>query len=315
MSTHTVIYQGGDQSISTVAYNAQGEPVQPTSATYHIVDLRRGEESTERDIVASGTAATVDSVSTTTTADAGPSEDDDRAVTLTSVAGVTEGTRYLLEQDGRRELLEADRISGLVAYGRDRLRLPFSTGASFLGVEVTATFPSAEAADEQAFDDSGGPYAIDWTFVGGGEPKREIIWLKRRDDPVFGTVEGMTRRDQLVGRETGDPIDLRVALKAANDDLAADLRNLGHDPTRLNARTLDLMAEYLACAKVRCEWAAGQGAQAELLEMAKKHEERYQHLLNALTQGRAPEGTVKTNEDDAAEAGTTTEFGSWFQRV
>ena len=211
METHRVLHDGGNQTIKTVPYSDQEEPTVVTSATYTIIDLRRGENDSERTIVAS-TAATVDPISTTTTAAAGTGAANKRLLSLTDATGVTEGSAYVIDSgSGLRELVVVDYIDTNDVYARDPLRFAYASGSTFKGVEVSGTFPTAEASDDEALDFGAGPYAVDWVFVGvTPTTKRELIWIVRSLDKGYASVSDVMMLDQTVANVTRDVVRLEV---------------------------------------------------------------------------------------------------------
>jgi hypothetical protein len=233
MRTHRVIHGRGTQSIVSVAINEQNDPTQPSAATYSIVDLREPDDGASREIVAS-TAATVNSVSTTTTAAAGPSQSDERLIVVTSATGITEGLEFLISDAGQRELFVVDRVDSLNVYARDKLRRDYTSGASILGVEVTASFPASDADGDTGDDhlsEGGGPFAIDWVWTGvTPATQREIVWLVRHAQRIYATEQDLQVLDQFAFNATRDDLDARTVLEQAHRDFRVRLRELGIDP-------------------------------------------------------------------------------------
>lgn len=307
METHRVIHGGGSQTLSTVPYSDQDEPKVVTSATYSIVDLRRGEDDSERTIQAS-TAATVDSVSTTTTAAAGTGAADKRLIPLTSATGVAEGTHYVIDSgSGLRELVLVDYIDSLNVYARDPLRFAYASGSTFKGVEVSGTFPSAEAADDESLEDGGGPYAIDWVFVGVTPAyKRELVWVVRSDNKYYAAVSDVMMLDQTVANVTRDVVRLEICVAQAHRDFRAALRERGVDMDDYhggeNARDA---VTYRAAAIARSHMRSPRD-----VEIAREYNAIYRGKVANIT----PAGTVITDKDnDDAPSGSTRKDYPFFE--
>lgn len=162
---HEVYYGGGDQSLVHVPL------ARASSATYAIEDLTESDDGPLRFIVAAATPATVDAYSQTLSATAGRGEADPRLVTITAGTAPTIGRRYLLEAaDGRGELVTC--VGGTTTTVRLAAPLSgsFPSGSTIRGVEVSGTFPSAAAADEDRFE-SDEPCRITWTYT-----MRGLVW-------------------------------------------------------------------------------------------------------------------------------------------
>ena len=151
MATHRVYFGKGAQTLTTIPHRA-GSPLRVASGTYSILDTRYGVDSDEHEVVAAGTAATVDATSTTLTARAGRVAADRRAITLTSTTGVTAGHQYIVTNPaGAVELVRIDAVvSATVLRTATEVRGDFATGSTFKGIEVTGTFPADPAAGGKA---------------------------------------------------------------------------------------------------------------------------------------------------------------------
>ncbi len=223
MASHSLIYGNGAQTVSFVPERV------PISATYEVKDTRYSETSAESVIVAAGTAATVDSTSTTLSAAAGRGADR-RVVTLTSVAGVVVGRHYeLLDPRGQREIVIADTINATAktVFLRDPVLKSYASGATFRGAEVRASIPGSWTDDDQVMQ-SGSCALIVWTLVGGTPSvSREVIALVR------GTQQLVTPQDVLLLAPTlaQGRADLTSAIAQATSHYNADLRMAGISPT------------------------------------------------------------------------------------
>ncbi len=300
MQTHRIVHDGGAQAVRVIAVNDQGDPTIPSSAAYTVIDLREPEDSTTREVQAS-TAATIDSLSTTTTGTAGPVASDDRVVPVASAAGISEGTWYLLEDGGQREAVLVDFVDGLDVHVRDRLSKIFSAGAAFQGLEVSGTFPAAEAADDDALVDGAGPYAIDWTFVGVvPERARDLAWIVRTAEKSYATLGDLRILDPVSANVSRDLIDPRAFLEQAHRDFRGRLRELGIDPDVYHGGENARDAVTLRAAMYIRRQLRGEGN----VELSEWFERRYQ----GMTANLAAQGTVITDphEDYTPESGSTT---------
>lgn len=232
---HVVIYEGGAQTIKTIALDENNEPKVPSVATYAIVNLRYHEDDASRTVVAAGTAATIDSASTTTDASSGRGTADPRKVSVADVTGFAEGSQYLITaSNGRAEIFRVDHIdtSGNDLYADSELAALYASGSTVTGIEVSATFPSAEAADENEFDDDV-RYAIDWTFTGVTPTRaRELIQVRRTAQRVYATIEDVRTIDASLAPYTEDRLKLERVLVQAHRDFRRRIRAHGIDPDR-----------------------------------------------------------------------------------
>lgn len=306
-----VLFGAGAQSLRVVPVDQLGRPRVVSAATYGISDLRRPEDDTEREVVASGTAATVDSVSTTTAAAAGFGTANPAKVALTSTVGITVGRRYLLRAAaGGEELVTVEEIgSGFVIVGE--IAKTFASGSTFLGIEVTATFPADEANDEDEVEDGGGPYSLDLVFT-GCTPARQrfLVWLDRTTFRVPATVDDILELDQTLASAVGRRVKIERALSRAAKDMQTELMLAGVDASRYllgdsgrdycTYRALGLLLETLP----------GEGPQTR----AVKANERAAHIIATVIQGR-PDGVATPRRvDDVAEAGRSLEDRGLFRR-
>ncbi len=226
MSIHRVYFGKGAQSLITIPHRG-GAPVRVASGTYAILDTRYGVDSDEHEVVAAGTAATVDSLFTTTTAKAGRGATDRRALTLTSTTGAVVGSQYLLANasTGAAELVTiAAVVSATVARTTAEIRGDYPTGATLRGVQVTATFPADPAADLDNLDATA--WIIVWTFS-GLPPIREAIHLERGEEAQLATLRDLQQLDPMLSVVGGDRVDPAAALAQAHRDFRSDLQMAG----------------------------------------------------------------------------------------
>lgn len=298
---HSVIFNQGAQTVKSVPFE-DGRPVVVASATYKIVDLRKSDEDSDRDVVAS-TAASVDSYSGTTQAIAGAGAADPTRIDLDDVTGLAVGSRYLLTAAGDQQLVELRSVDSgnNYAYTTAPITDQFASGATLSGIEVSGTFPSAEAADELRLEAGGGPYAVDWSFNGVPGPVRELIWLRRHARTPMITVDDVDTLDAQLVRVTGNLFSIDKLIEQGERDFNAELLAAGIHPERFHGTELARNAvTYRVCYLGRLQM--GRDADDARLE---HYHGRWMGLINQLTIGRPGAGVSRTSVDDSAEEGDT----------
>ena len=225
MSSHRVYFGRGDQTLTTIPHRA-GQPVRVASGTYQIIDTRYGADSDEHEVVAAGTAATVDTLSTTTSTKAGRNAEDRKGLALVSTTGLTPGRCYLLEAaNGQAEIVTIAAVpSATVARTVAEIRGDYATGSALRGVQVTATFPEVEADDDDNLD--GLPWIIVWTFS-GLPPLRESIYAERGEEAQLATLADLLQLDPTLSLVGGDRVNPAAALAQAHRDLRTALQQGG----------------------------------------------------------------------------------------
>ncbi len=311
---HFVRFNAGTQDIISVPLDSNGDPVLPSSATYGIFDIRFPEDdSTDREIVAAGTAGTIDTATSTTTAAAGAGQSDRTLLAMTDGSDFDEGHRYMLTDltTGRRRLVTIENKNGNNLYLASNLVKLWASGSTLEGIEVTASFPSAEANDEEdTVDSGGGPYAIDWTWTGPEQTRqRELIWVRRNPEmPYLVTLDDCEFVDPLLRTQLQNMNGAAGKfLYQAHADLWAELRAVGLNP--MNWHGGENAEEY-----IKHQWAMlGRGYlggdEGEYNDrMSVMHGKRARQLLHTFTvPGRNPINTSMPDEsEDHAEQGTST---------
>lgn len=306
-----VLYGAGAQDLRVVPVDQQGRPRLVTSAEYRLVDLRRSEDDDER-VIVDTTAATVDTVSTTTTAAAGFQASNPRAVSLTSTNGIAVGRRYLLRPTaGGEELVTvAEVVSGGVV-----LEAPiggrFATGSSFLGVEVTCSFPAVEANDEDQVEDGGGPYALDLVYVGiTPSRQRYIVWLDRNTFSVPATLADVVELEQTILAIAGQRMRVEVALSRAAKDLRRELQLAGVDASRYE--TGDVGRDY--CTYRAAQIVLQHATKEDVQKRAETHGQVAQQIVSTIIHGRPDGVATPRRSDDAQPAGRSMEDRGLFRR-
>lgn len=293
MADRQVTYNGGAQLVRVVPVDIGGKPVRVTSATYAISDLRRSIGSTDREVVAAGTAATLDTYSQTTTATAGLATADPRLVTVASTVGVSAGHRLMVTNPkGDRELLTVDSVTATTVRARADLSKNYPIGSTLAGVELVCTFPEDEAADESALIDGGGPYALDLAIVGSDRPAMRVFLevVRSRSLPLCN-LEDLAELDPVAASIGGDRLDPYTAIRIASRDLEVELRLAGIDPSYSHfAEASRVAACYLAA------WHALKIAKGEQVQArAAEYRERARLLINSMIGARNTVGAVQTS--------------------
>lgn len=302
MREHRLQYGQGAQTIRTVAVSELGFAVRPSAATLQLVDLRYS-DTDDNHSVSDAAAATIDAVSTTTTAACGRSSAAPATITLTTVAGISASRRYLLSNpSGQSEIVTVVSVAAgpktVLALNEPQHAYP--TGSTFAGLEVSGSVAADVANTDDYFDAN---LAAIWTFT-GVEPARVVERVELvRPQPSWCTM------DDLVRLEPGLTVrnaDLVSALAQAHFDFALDLRGAGlnpytHNPGELGRGACTYLAAHNAL-KTRDEDAAR--------DRATRYFDRYKELRLQLTVGTDKAGVVEI--DKATGAAKTSDIRSLF---
>jgi hypothetical protein len=294
MREHRLQYGQGAQTIRTVAVSELGFAVKPTAATLQLVDLRYSDTDANYSVSAAA-AATIDAVSTTTTAVAGRSSSDAAkvALTLTSVAGVSAGRRYLLTNlVGQSEIVTVVSVAAgpKTVQPLNEPQYGYPIGSTFTGLEISGSVAADVANTDDYFDAS---LAAIWTFT-GVEPARVMDRVELvRPQPSWATQDDMVRLEPGL---TTRNCDLVSALAQAHFDYSLDLRGAGLNPYTYSGGELARGAVvFLACyhvLKIRDEDAAR--------ERATRYYDRYKELRLQLIVGRDKVGVTETDKATGA---------------
>lgn len=139
----------------------------PTSATYAVYRNFGSDEATPE---WSG-SATVNTVDTTASAAAGPTQTDPQSITLVSTTGIVAGVRYLLAQNQVSEWIDPVDVSSTRVRARTPLQHDYSSGATFKGCSLTASVDStwiANLANLSDLADTCPDYRVKWTAIVNG---------------------------------------------------------------------------------------------------------------------------------------------------
>lgn len=310
MATHRVYFGKGAQTLTTIPHRA-GSPLRVASGTYSILDTRYGVDSDEHEVVAAGTAATVDATSTTLIARAGRVAADRRAITLTSTTGVTAGHQYIVTNPaGAVELVRIDAVvSATVLRTATEVRGDFATGSTFKGIEVTGTFPADPAADEDNLDQES--FLVVWTLP-GLPPLRESVFVERGEEGLLATLDDLTELDPMIPLAGGDRVSPATALARAHKDFRTDLQLA--DVSEADLLTGPIGRDAVTYRAAFLVFQHGDDPVSE--RKAKGYEARYQQLLNGIIVGAKKPGVValdKREESAQASNPATLLWGFGFQ--
>lgn len=292
MSDH-VIYSGdGAQTRRTIAYDKHGRAVAPSAATYTIVDLRRHEDDSDREIQASA-SATVDDFSDTTDAAAGLGTSDPTKVQLADSTGAAAGDRLLIVgSNGDQEVFEVRLVSGNDLYATKGLTQRYASGSTVQGVEVLWSFPAATADDEEELERRT-PFGIDFVFTGVDPANvREIAWIQRRAAAGYATLDDLRNIDQLVvvyARKRVDPV---VALAQANREIRGELLVRRRDPHQAQLGEVARL-----CAAWYALWLIYRQLGESFEERTVDARSRYRYWLESLLEDQVPLGAGESRRD------------------
>jgi hypothetical protein len=175
-------------SFQEILYNVTGQSLifeapegRPSSVTSVTVYLREQDDTGSSEFTATGT---VDSVNTTLTAAAGPSQSDPKAIAVTSGSSIAARRAYLVTAaGGESEWIECASVSGTSVVSRLPLVNDFATGATFQSTRITAPVDATWVASQNKISGETGTitwneppndtdnepwYRCAWVYVVGG---------------------------------------------------------------------------------------------------------------------------------------------------
>lgn len=216
-------------------------PVRVSSATFTIQDLTRDEDASDRVIGTADSAATLDSYSQSTTAAAGPAQTDPRKVSV-STSGITVGNVYQLTDttDGVTQYVTvAGTGSGYVKLAAPLMR-SYGSGSTLAGVQLSASFPDATAANED-FINEDRPLAIRWEYTLFGRKRihdQQVRIVRRTNSDVDeARIEEWVKSDwpDLYKEMPDDQDALRRWIRSAYRRVEARMLSANTDPTKFMA--------------------------------------------------------------------------------
>ncbi len=295
------IYNQGDQRISVVPIHpVTGAPVVVDSGsdvTVSIVDLRWHDQATQHTVLAS-TTVTQDAFSAALTGSAGYSQASPHTIPVDASAAAL-GRTYLLEDaTGQREAVQLRSINGTTsAFSVHRLRRNYVATDTLRGVELVATFPSAEANDEDSVEDAGGPYLATWTYVVDGQTVvlPTELWVDRYSlTPPIDDAWVLMGQPTMANRARED---VSPAIAVSWQDWLAKLESRGEDPSLFPpSHTVKVALRKLALSYLN-QWASGGDADNDL---ARELKSEATDLFNDVLTGNVPRDQVKLTRDDVS---------------
>jgi hypothetical protein len=300
-----VLYGQGDQTIRFVPVDSHGRPARVASATYAIVDIGEGEESTARSVVAAGTAATLGAVNTTTTAACGQGTADAKLIPLTSVVGISEGRAYLLTSATGRHLVVVAGISGTNVYAQHAIGHNFASGASFQSIELEATFPSAVANDQERIQD-GDRFQVVWTYTLEGQQwiTGQLVDFRRYSGEAWITEADVIRAYPQLADRARNRIRVADAVAVATEDLIAELESSGIIAEQHRTSTPGLTAIRFRAIAYALRWLGTE----DDLALAETYDNRYERLAKGIIQGPGGKGVHLSETQDEAKSGRVDGF-------
>lgn len=298
-----VVYGEGAHTAYFVPRDDQYRVIVPTAATYEILDLRRGESDDARVIVAAA-AATVDSVSTTLDASAGPGNGADYRIPLTATTNIAVGHTYRITQAGDGEAVVVGAIesaASVTALGP--LQRDYTSGATFQGCELSCSIPIGLTDDEDEIESTGaGPFVVIWRYTHAGRDyvmPTQFFLGRYSIVPPITEADVAARNPPLAMAIGGGTTKIAQAIRVAHGDYIADLEAMRISPEHtLMSGVSSIAVGELTQAHLE-EW-RGRNEQAD------RHRARYEKLLERIRLGLPPLGTVEVNRVSAtAEEGSS----------
>jgi len=305
---HRIVFNETSQTLRHVP------PERITSATYVIEDLYQDEANRE---VASGNA-TVDSTATTTDAAAGPAQANPRKVPVTATTGFSVGDHALIASaDG--SVWERFVVDGLSAGDYLIADVPlvntYASGANVYGIDVSASFPDATAADE-AYVDEDRPFRIVWEYTIRGtvyRPQEQIRLVRSSESDVNTASVAQKIRDtypDIIAR-LPEASRLDKGIMASEAFVHNSLRRRGVEPAKFLGGPLLEDAVYW---RTLCLFATNASTPGDMpmdawLEYC---ERKYNQTWNDIVNGEAGNGTLDLDVKDAAKGNKSRTYRSPF---
>lgn len=304
---HRLRYQGGNQAVHHVPRDRYGRAAIVEAPTYAIYAGWRSEDDAEREVQASG-LATVDAALSDLAGDAGPSESDPKRIPVEDESDFVAGRNYLLAEGTLVQIVTCESTDTGFVRTRQEIRHPFTTAATLAGVEISGTFPSAAAADEDDLRSGGGPYLVVWSYEIADVDyfPFEEAWVTRYTTQPIITTDYLELHWPEVSSMMSSRWNPEDLIAAATDELLADIEAAGRDPHGLqHQRVLQLCAVELCVEK-----AHRQAKSENALEIANEYRTRYDRRLRDLLTGRAPARTAEVAQStNTASQGGSKAYG------
>lgn len=311
MTQHVVRIDGGDQTLRFVPVDRSGQPRRVTSATYMITDCSKSLSASDYTVVAE-TAATLAAVDTTLDDAAGPTAAHGSAqrVPVTSTANLAAGRSYLLSSvDGSsRELVLASGVdSGVALYGVHPVRGDYASGDLLQSIELEATVPSAEAAED---GEGGGLYQVTWFYSLNGESWAvpQTIRLARHSVATNVTEASVLLAYPPLADRGRGRFSVATAIAVALDDAMSELSSAGVSPAVLRGgHVLDVAIRNRAI-EYMLRWCQTEADSAQ----ADRYEQRYDRLIQNIIIGKPGSDVVEV--DPATDQAGAADVSGYFVR-
>lgn len=248
----SIVFEKTGQTVSHIP------PARVTEATYKIENLNAGLDSADR-VIGSGDA-TAPSWEITSSAAAGVDQRNPRKVSTASTTGPSFGDMaVIVAPDGTREVFRIKKISAnSYIESETDLAQSYPVGSKVYGIELSAEFPDADAADEALL--VGGRLQVTWTYTIDGElhsPAENVQFFRQTSSvgaAVGKAVEEIRTCYPDMPTRLAQGGDLDKIVQAMAVKVANDLRRHERDPELfmmgpqaadlIVARTLCLAAEH-----------------------------------------------------------------------
>ncbi|WAS97210.1 hypothetical protein [Nannocystis punicea] len=269
-----------------------GRPLVVASATYAILDTRRGADDPAH-MLAAGPAA-VDSVSTTIVAAAGRSTTDPRVVTVASAVGIVAGRRYLLQHGGRAELVRVEGVSGTTLRLVSAVVGSFAGGAAFLGCELSCSVPADATGEDEYLTQHA--LVVRWE-PDGLAPFLEQVFVERVAPAPLVSPDEVLQLDPTLTAYAGEDMTVADAVRQAADDFGVDMLNAGVEDDRILAGPIGRRAVLHLAAWHLIKHSTDPSA----VSRAERYHARYAELRNGLLQGLDKAKTTRLTADATRE--------------
>jgi hypothetical protein len=297
---HYVTHDGGDQTIYHVPLDRHVRASVVASATYAIADARKHEDDAERTVQAS-TAASVDATSLTLSAASGPSATNPRRIQLGALTGLVEGHQYMLVgAGGLTELITLDYLdtANNYAYAKHDIRNAFATSDTLQGVEISGTFPTLEAADDDALSGGGGPYIVSWVYTIDGTEylPADDLYIRRYTTEGMCSEEDVLQAYPRMASRSRGVSDIADGIASATKHIQAELANAGVKPEMISSHTLNIAATYKTIAFL-LRWMRSDAGDADDADVV-YYEQQFDELMRSALNGAPPSRTTVIDPDD-----------------
>jgi hypothetical protein len=205
----------------------------PTSAAFAVFRAYMDDDATPE---FSGSAV-LDTVNTTSSAIAGPTQTDPQNISLGSVAGILATRKYLLAGGGAQAWIAPVQIGTSNVRHRHVLETDFASGSTFQSTYLTAAVDNAWILDRSKLSDLSDTYPdyrVKWTVVYAGATYVVYSFFDVLRSPTFHSVDIDDINTRAPGLEDSMPVEYRIEdgrplIDSAYRSVRAHLQALGVD--------------------------------------------------------------------------------------